>query len=43
MIKPLRIDKFKTIEDCIYNEIKNFIENDTIEKALNKAKKVLKS
>ncbi|EAL9772730.1 hypothetical protein D0772_07125 [Campylobacter lari] len=36
-------DKFKTIEDYIYNEIKKFIENNTIEKALNKAKKVLKS
>ncbi|HEC1753587.1 TPA: hypothetical protein R1706_001484, partial [Campylobacter lari] len=36
-------DKFKTIEDYIYNEIKNFIENDTIKKALNEAKKVLKS
>ncbi|HEG2606172.1 PDDEXK-like family protein [Campylobacter sp. W0066.1] len=41
--KTTKDDKFKTIEDCIYNEIKNFIENDTIEKALNKAKKVLKS
>ncbi|MCW0185257.1 hypothetical protein OJP00_01575 [Campylobacter lari] len=37
-----KADKFKTIEDCIYNEIKNFIENDTIKKALNKAKEVLK-
>ncbi|HEC1777143.1 PD-(D/E)XK nuclease family protein [Campylobacter sp. RKI_CA19_01128] len=41
--KTTKDDKFKTIEDYIYNEIKNFIENDTIEKALNKAKKVLKS
>ncbi|MCV3419304.1 hypothetical protein L8T85_00015 [Campylobacter lari] len=40
--KTTKDDKFKTIEDYIYNEIKNFIENDTIKKALNEAKEVLK-
>lgn len=41
--KITKADKFKTIEDYIYNEIKNFIEDGTIKKALNVAKKVLKS
>ncbi|MCV3445563.1 PD-(D/E)XK nuclease family protein [Campylobacter lari] len=41
--KIAKVNKFETIEDYIYNEIKNFIENDVIKKALNKAKKVLKS
>ncbi|WP_279176713.1 PD-(D/E)XK nuclease family protein [Campylobacter insulaenigrae] len=41
--KIAKVNKFKTIENYIYNEIKNFIENDTIKKALNKAEKILES
>ncbi|EAJ5678792.1 hypothetical protein YZ26_00095 [Campylobacter lari] len=41
--KTTKADKFKTIEDYIYNEIKNFMENNAIKKALNEAKKALKS
>ncbi|AJC84257.1 PD-(D/E)XK nuclease family protein [Campylobacter peloridis] len=40
--KIAKVSEFKTIEDYIYNEIKNFIENDTIKKALNKAEEILK-
>lgn len=41
--KTTKADKFKTIEDYIYNEIKKFMENNAIKKALNEAKKALKS